>query len=367
MQSTAVDDAVSNGAAEVASETVEELSESTTKASKIKAKSEEPGTEEEVESKEKVKRVKKVVIGISEDQAASAAVIGAKVLKAANGCKKMLGVHTSAAGSLEQSLYNALAIGCRSFALFVRNQRTWNCPPLGDDVVERFKQAVEKHCFPIGQIIPHASYLINAGTCDPEKLQKSRAGMLDECRRCERLGITMYNFHPGSTAGLCKAEECIRMIADTINYIIRQTEFITLVVETMAGQGHTVGGSFEELRQIIDHVTNQSRVGVCIDTCHIFAAGYDIRTKDTYDETMRKFDEIVGFKFLRALHLNDSKGELGSNLDRHENIGRGKITMKGFSNIMNDPRLDGIPMVLETPEGRYPEEMIKLYKSASVT
>ncbi|CAJ0607076.1 unnamed protein product [Cylicocyclus nassatus] len=215
--------------------------------------------------------------------------------------------------------------------------------------------------FPLSQILPHGSYLMNPGSADPEKLEKTREAMLDECKRCERLGIYYYNFHPGSTTGLCTTEECCKTVAETIDYILECTEFITLVIETMAGQGNTIGSTFEEIRDIILNVKNKNRVGVCIDTCHIFAAGYDIRTQETYNETMEKFDSIIGLKYLKAFHLNDSKGALGCRVDRHEKIGRGKIGKKGFKCIMEDERLDGLPLILETPEGDYPQEMITLY------
>ncbi|KJH50223.1 apurinic endonuclease [Dictyocaulus viviparus] len=230
---------------------------------------------------------------------------------------------------LEQAIYNARAEGNRSLAMFVRNQRQWNAKPMDDATVERWNSVLKETEFPIDQILPHGSYLMNPGSPDPEKLMKSREAMLDECRRCERLGILYYNFHP--------------------------------VIETMAGQGNTVGSTFEEIHSIISMVKNKQRVGVCIDTCHIFAAGYDIRSKTAYDETMRKFDEVIGFKYLKAVHLNDSKGGVGCRADRHENIGAGKIGKNGFKCIMEDERLDGIPLILETPEGDYPREMITLY------
>ncbi|VDN19570.1 unnamed protein product [Cylicostephanus goldi] len=266
-------------------------------------------------------------------------------------------------GGVEQAIYNACAEGNRSFALFVRNQRRWDQKPMLEKTVTKWYTALEVTGFPLSQILPHGSYLMNPGTADPEKLEKTREAMLDECKRCERLGIYYYNFHPGSTTGLCTTEECCKTVAETIDYIVESTEFITLVIETMAGQGNTIGSTFEEIRDIILNardedlfqVKNKNRVGVCIDTC------YDIRTQETYNETMKKFDSIIGMKYLKAFHLNDSKGALGCRVDRHEKIGRGKIGKKGFKCIMEDERLDGIPLILETPEGDYPQEMITLY------
>ncbi|KAK6737438.1 hypothetical protein RB195_019876 [Necator americanus] len=287
--------------------------------------------------------------------------VGAKVLATAGNSKKNLGSHVSAAGSLEQAIYNARAEGNRCFALFVRNQRQWNSKPMEDATVERWNDALKETGFPLSQIVPHGSYLMNPGSPDPEKLQKSREAMVDECKRCERLGILYYNFHPGSTTGACTVEECLKIVAATVDYVVENTTRIILLIETMAGQGHTVGSTFEQIRDIISMVQNKDRVGVCIDTCHIFAAGYDIRNKESYNATMNKFDKIVGLKYLKAVHLNDSKGGVGCHADRHENIGKGKIGKNGFRCLMEDERLDGIPLILETPGVDYPGEMMTLY------
>ncbi|CAD6193952.1 unnamed protein product [Caenorhabditis auriculariae] len=288
--------------------------------------------------------------------------IGKKVLDSVKKSKKLLGVHASAAGGLEQAIFNARAEGCQSFALFLRNQRRWDSKPLEEEVVVNWWKAIKETQFPLERVVPHGSYLMNPGSYDEQTLTKTRVAMLEECQRAEKLGITLYNFHPGSSVGKCTTEECIARCAETIDYVVERTENVIMVVETMAGQGNTIGGKFEELRDIIDKVKNKDRIGVCIDTCHIFAAGYDIRKKESYDDTMRKFGEIVGFEYLKAIHLNDSKADLGSHLDRHENIGKGKLKEETFSHFMNDTRLDGIPMILETPEGMYPEEMILLYE-----
>ncbi|KAL3103303.1 hypothetical protein niasHS_002489 [Heterodera schachtii] len=291
--------------------------------------------------------------------------IAQSVIKAGLYSKKNLGVHVSAAGSLENAIWNAIEMGCRSFALFVRNQRRWDAKPMDESVVERWNCAIKKTKFPLHQIVPHGSYLLNAGSPDQKKLEMTRKAMLDECQRCERLGIRFYNFHPGSTTGKCTREQSISTIADTINYVLENTHFITLVVETMAGSGNTIGATFAELRSIIDGVQNKERVGVCLDTCHIFAAGYDI--VNNYKGVMEEFASTVGFPFLKALHLNDSKECCSSKLDRHENIGKGKLGTKAFEQIMGDERLDGIPMILETPEGKYPEEMSLLYELERIT
>ncbi|GMR36401.1 hypothetical protein PMAYCL1PPCAC_06596, partial [Pristionchus mayeri] len=314
------------------------------------------------EGTEKTKKGKKVMEGETENEKKLRETIGKNVKEAAEGSTKRLGMHASAAGSVSRAIHDARSIGCHSFALFVRNQRQWNSKPMEESVVQEWNRTIEDTGFPLHMILPHGSYLLNPGSPDAQKLEKSRDAMLEECKRAERLNIEMYNFHPGSSTGVGSQEDCIRTVAETIDYVLERTDKIKLVVETMAGQGHTVGGTFEEIRSILDQVKgNSKRVGVCIDTCHIFAAGYDIRTKEKYEETMEKFGEIVGFDRLMALHLNDSKSELGCNLDRHENIGKGKIGMEAFECIMNDKRFDGIPLILETPEGDYANEMILLY------
>ncbi|KAI1724368.1 xylose isomerase-like TIM barrel domain-containing protein [Ditylenchus destructor] len=279
--------------------------------------------------------------------------------------RKMVGVHVSAAGGAHNAIYNALSLGCTSFSLFIRNQRRWDSKPMDDSAVEKWNNAIEATSYPLSLIIPHGSYLINAGSPEEEKLTKSREAMLDECQRCERLGITLYNFHPGSTVKKCTREECIKRIAETVNFIHENTALITLVLETTAGTGNTIGGTFEDLRDIITKVNDKKRIGVCIDTCHIFAAGYDLRTPAAYEETMNSFQDVVGFTYLKALHMNDSKGVLGSCVDRHANIGHGELGVQSFQNIMRDPRLNDIPLILETPEGMYAKEIDILYRLQS--
>uniref|UniRef100_A0A914W129 Xylose isomerase-like TIM barrel domain-containing protein n=1 Tax=Plectus sambesii TaxID=2011161 RepID=A0A914W129_9BILA len=306
------------------------------------------------------KKPKKEAKDIKEEMLQQSAV-AAQVLKAAGSSLKWLGVHVSAAGGIEQAVYNARQMGCRSFALFLKNQRQWASKPLEDSAVEKFKNALQECDFPVERIVPHSSYLFNLGSPDKDILEKTRNAMLDEVQRCERLGIKLYNFHSGSTTNKCTVEECLTTVAETINLTLKKTQGVTLLIETMSRQGNTVGGHFEELRSIIDQVEDKSRIGVCLDTCHIFAAGYDIRNETVYEETMSKFERIVGFQYLKAVHLNDSKGALGSHLDRHENIGKGLIAKAGFSLLMNDPRFDRLPMILETPEGSYTDEMILLH------
>ncbi|CAH1273701.1 Hypp5184 [Branchiostoma lanceolatum] len=276
---------------------------------------------------------------------------------------KFVGAHVSITGGIENAVENAVAINARAFALFLRSQRQWACKPMEESAARLFREACEKHGFSPSQILPHGSYLLNCGAPNPETLRKSREALVDELKRCEQLGLTMYNFHPGSSCGEITVEECLTRIADSINLAHQQTSGVTTVIENMSCQGNTVGGKFAELRGIIDRVEDKSRVGVCLDTCHAFAAGYNLSTQDGFDQMMQEFEETVGFSYLRAMHINDSKGEVGCHLDRHENIGRGKIGIEGFRRVMNDPRLNNIPMILETPVSLDDEDEIRILYS----
>lgn len=264
-------------------------------------------------------------------------------------CLPYLGAHVSAAGGVWNALDNCHKTGGTAFALFLKNQRRWEAPPMSASDVEKFNEAVDRHKFDVSKIVPHGSYLINLGNPDESKRLKSYSAFLDDLERCSRLGIPLYNLHPGSTVGACSADESIRLIADCINRAHERVGQVAVVLETMAGQGNTIGNRFEDLAQVIALVKDKSRVGVCLDTCHIFAAGYDIRTEQAYGRTMEEFDRTIGFGYLRAVHLNDSKASLGSGKDRHENIGKGMIGMEAFRCLVNDSRFATVPMVLETP------------------
>ncbi|XP_035694836.1 probable endonuclease 4 [Branchiostoma floridae] len=277
--------------------------------------------------------------------------------------KKFVGAHVSITGGIENAVENAVAINARAFGLFLRSQRQWACKPMEESAARLFREACEKHGFSPSQILPHGSYLLNCGAPNPETLRKSREALVDELKRCEQLGLTMYNFHPGSSCGEITVEECLTRIADSINLAHQQTSGVTTVIENMSCQGNTVGGKFAELRGIIDRVEDKSRVGVCIDTCHAFAAGYNLSTQAGFDQMMQEFEDTVGFSYLRAMHINDSKGDVGCHLDRHENIGKGKIGIEGFRRVMNDPRLNNIPMILETPMGLDDEDEIRILYS----
>lgn len=271
---------------------------------------------------------------------------------------KYLGAHVSAAGGPDQAVIRAVEIGADAFALFTKNQRQWHAKPLTDEAIESFLDACRKHGFSPRQILPHDSYLINLGHPDAAGLKKSRDAFLDEFRRCEQLGLTLLNFHPGSHLKKISERECLTRIADSINHVLAHTKGVTAVIENTAGQGTNLGWRFEHLAEIIDQVDDKSRVGVCIDTCHAFAAGYDLRTADACTATLDEFDAVVGFEYLRGMHLNDAKSAFASRVDRHHSLGRGNIGLEAFSTIMRDPRIDGIPLILETIEPEiWPEEI----------
>ncbi|CAG8579470.1 9218_t:CDS:10 [Cetraspora pellucida] len=273
--------------------------------------------------------------------------------------EKLVGAHVSVSGGIHNAIKYSLIIGANAFAIFLRNQRRWDAQPLNPEHVSMFREGCEENMYPSGSVLPHGSYLINLGNPDQEKREKSYKAFLEDLKRCEILGLTLYNFHPGSTVGQCTPEESIQHIADCINRAHKETKSVICVVENMAGAGNSVGSKFEELGEIISLVKNKKRVGVCIDTCHTFAAGYDLRTKERYEETMSEFSRHVGFQYLRGMHLNDSLKELGSRVDRHANIGKGYLGLEPFRLIMNDSRMDEIPLILETP---VPDDDLEIYQ-----
>ena len=261
---------------------------------------------------------------------------------------KFIGAHVSAAGGLENAAIRAHELEATAFALFTKNQRQWRAAPLTDEVISNFKRACEKYHYGPGQILPHDSYLINLGHPVEEALEKSREAFIDEMERCMQLGLTLLNFHPGSHLMQIPEEECLARIAQSINIALDKTEGVTAVIENTAGQGSNLGFRFEHLAAIIDGVEDKSRVGVCIDTCHAFAAGYDLRTEEDCENTFAEFERIVGFEYLSGMHLNDAKSAFGSRVDRHNSLGEGNIGHTPFAWIMRDNRFDGIPLILET-------------------
>jgi len=282
---------------------------------------------------------------------------------------KYFGAHISASGGVENAPLNAAAIGANGFALFTKNQRQWVSAPLSEQSIALFKERCAQLGFAPQSILPHDSYLINLGHPEDEGLGKSRAAFIDEMQRCEQLGLDRLNFHPGSHLGQISETECLRRIAESINLALDKTSGVTAVIENTAGQGSNMGFKFEHLAEIISQVEDKSRVGVCIDTCHAFAAGYDLRPAENsalfadggFDFVFAEFERIVGFKYLRGMHLNDAKKPCGSRVDRHDPLGQGEIGYGCFEKIASDPRFDGIPLILETPEPElWPEEIAHL-------
>lgn len=275
---------------------------------------------------------------------------------------KYIGAHVSASGGVENAPLNAESIGAKTFALFTKNQRQWKSQPLSPKSIELFKQRCVEFGFRLDMILPHDSYLINLGHPETEGLQKSRDAFLDEMQRCEQLGLKLLNFHPGSHLKEISIDDCLARIADSINWALDQTSNVTAVIENTAGQGSNVGFAFEHLAQIIDRVEDKGRVGVCIDTCHAFAAGYDLSERESFDRVWTDFDKVVGFSYLRGMHFNDTKKGLDSRVDRHESLGKGILGAEAFRLIMNDARFDDMPLILETPnEELWAEEIKWLY------
>ena len=274
---------------------------------------------------------------------------------------KFFGAHVSAAGGVETAPRNAGKIGATAFALFPKNQRQWSAAPLTAAQIGGFGAACAELGYVPAQILPHDSYLINLGHPEPEALAKSRGAFFDEMARCEALGLDRLNFHPGSHLNRIAPERSLDLVAESINLALDRTRGVTAVIENTAGQGSNLGSAFEQLADLIERVEDRSRVGVCIDTCHAFAAGYDLRTAEACDRTFAEFDRIVGFRYLRGMHLNDAMKPLGSRVDRHAPLGEGQIGTECFRYIARDARFDDMPLILETPdEERWPEEIALL-------
>ncbi len=275
---------------------------------------------------------------------------------------KYIGAHVSVAGGVGNAPVQAHAIGAKAFALFTGSSSRWQSKDIPEEEIARFKSNCQLYGFTPEVILPHDNFLINLGSPDSKKLAMSRKSFLDEMRRCMQLGLTMLNFHPGSHLNAISEEECLDRIAESVNMTLEKTEGVIAVLENVAGQGSNMGHSFEQLAYIIDRVEDKSRVGVCIDTCHAYSAGFDLATPEGYEETWRLFDSIIGFNYLKGMHLNDDKKELGSRIDRHASIGMGTLGKDFFSRLVNDPRFDNIPLILETPdEAAWPEEIAWLY------
>ena len=278
---------------------------------------------------------------------------------------KYIGAHVSASGGVANAPKNAHAIGATAFALFTKNQRQWKASPLTESDIREFKDNCSKYGYTPEMILPHDSYLINLGNANPEALQKSRDSFVHELQRCDQLGLTMLNFHPGSHLNLCSVDECLNLIAESINIALQQTETVCAVIENTAGQGTNLGFSFHHLAHIIERVDEKSRVGICIDTCHTFAAGYDISDAYEYERVFDELDSVVGLSYLRGIHLNDAKKGCGSRVDRHDSLGMGTLGIGTFERMMKDARFDGIPIILETPnEDIWADEIAMLKRFA---
>lgn len=276
---------------------------------------------------------------------------------------RFIGAHVSAAGGVQNAPLNAQNIGANAFALFVKNQRQWSAKPLEDAAVEVFKQNLSAAKILPEHVLPHDSYLINLGHPDDAKREQSFNAFLDEISRVERLGLKLLNFHPGSHLNEISETECLNLIAECMNEAIRRTRDVKLVIENTAGQGSNLGYKFEHLAHLIDKINDRGRVGVCLDTCHTFAAGYDLRSNEAYAKTMRDFDAIVGYEFLSAMHLNDSKFGINSRKDRHESLGKGHLGIDAFKNIINDERIGEIPLILETIDESVWADEIKILRN----
>lgn len=264
--------------------------------------------------------------------------------------QKYIGAHVSAEGGVQHTPLAAASIGARAFALFTGFSNRWSSKEISEAVAEEFKRNCEENGFTAAQILPHDNFLINLGSPDKQKLAMSRKSFLDEMRRCEALGLCMLNFHPGSHVNEIDEEACLNLIAEGINLTLEKTTGVTAVLESTAGQGSNLGWKFEHLAHIIDKVEDKSRIGVCVDTCHTHSAGYDLKSEEGYRKTWDDFDRIIGAGYLRALHLNDNKRTLGSRIDRHELIGKGSLGEDFFIRLVNDPRFDNMPLILETPD-----------------
>ncbi|MFA7371090.1 MAG: deoxyribonuclease IV [Sphaerochaetaceae bacterium] len=274
-----------------------------------------------------------------------------------------IGAHVSAAGGVHNAVENAVAIGANAFALFTKNQKQWKAPPLSEEQITLFKAAMQANNFTAQQVLPHDSYLINLGNPDPQKRAKSLEAFTEEMHRVEQLGLDRLNFHPGAHLNQIDADECMLLISQGIDHAIDATQGVYAVIETTAGQGSALGRSFEEIARIIERSKRAERIGVCVDTCHIFAAGYDIRSAENFEAVMQEFDRIIGFDRLMGMHLNDSKSVYGSKVDRHAPLGEGNLGLTPFKTMMRDPRFQNIPLILETNDPDLWSQEIKLLRS----
>lgn len=275
---------------------------------------------------------------------------------------KYIGAHVSISGGVENAPLNAKKIGAKAFAMFVKNQRQWVAKPIARESIYAFRKNCDECEYLPSQILPHDGYLINLGSPDRDMLEKSRIAFIDEMQRCEQLGLDRLNFHPGSHLNKISEEDCLKLISKSVNMALDKTKGVCAVIENTAGQGSNLGNTFEQIKFIIDFVEDKDRVGVCIDTCHSYTAGYDVKTAEGFISTFKKFEDIIGIKYLKGIHLNDTKKGFGTKVDRHDSIGEGFLGIDAFKRIVNEPRFDNIPIILETPvEEKWPDEIKLLY------
>lgn len=279
---------------------------------------------------------------------------------------KFVGAHVSASGGVYNAPLNAMKIGANAFALFTKNQKQWSAKPFDAETLKLWFEALEKSQILPKHILPHDSYLINLGSPKEESRVKSLEAFIDEVKRCEILGLDKLNFHPGSHLKAVSEYECLEFISEALNETLKQTNGVTLVIENTAGQGTNLGYKFEHLQYLIENSIDKNRIGVCIDTCHLFTSGYDFRTEESYEQTWNKFGDIVGFEYLKGMHLNDSKPDLGSKIDRHDSLGLGKLGLEPFKMIMQDKRMDDIPLILETTNPDIWTDEIKLLRAMQI-
>ncbi|MCC8176610.1 MAG: deoxyribonuclease IV [Bacteroidales bacterium] len=279
---------------------------------------------------------------------------------------KRIGAHVSVAGGIAQAPIRAAEIGAKAFAVFTRSPNRWASKPLTDSDIADFRANCAEHGFSAAHILPHDGYLINLGSPDEEKLAQSREAFLDEMRRCEQLGLEMLNFHPGSHLNLMDEDSCLQRIAESINQALEATSGVMAVIETTAGQGSNLGHRFEHIARIIELVDDKERIGVCVDTCHTLAAGYDLASEEGYEQAWKEFDAVIGLDYLKAMHINDSKKGCGSRVDRHASIGEGALGRDFFTRLMRDDRFDEIPLILETPDDSlWADEIAWLYSQVN--
>lgn len=275
---------------------------------------------------------------------------------------KFIGAHVDATPTLASAPQNAAAIGAAAFAFNTAPANVWGAPDPSPEECQAFKDACRDNGFSAAAILPHSGFLMNLGSPDARKLAMSRKALTDEFGRCALLGLSMINFHPGATLNLIDDDECLQRIAKGIDAAHQKHPGITAVVENTAGQGSNLGYGLEHLARIIELVADKTRIGVCIDTCHAYAAGYDLADEEGYDRFWADFDRLIGAQYLRGMHLNDAARPLASRIDRHAPIGAGNLGNRFFARLLADPRTDGIPLILETPDpSLWPAEIAALY------